>query len=70
MINTANVLLVIARRRTLQGRAARMGIVVEHISKSYDGKKILEDISFEVKNSQLVTFFHANGGGPELRLCL
>jgi glycerol transport system ATP-binding protein len=40
-----------------------MGIVVEHISKSYEGKKILDDISFEVSDGEFVTFLAPTGEG-------
>ena len=40
-----------------------MGIVVEHISKSFEGKKILDDISFEVKDREFVTFLSPTGEG-------
>lgn len=40
-----------------------MGIVVEHISKSYEGKKILDDISFEVNDGEFVTFLAPTGEG-------
>ena len=40
-----------------------MGIVVEHVSKSYEGKKILDDISFEVSDGEFVTFLAPTGEG-------
>jgi len=53
----------ISSLRALPERAAHRGTVVEFISKSYECKKILEDISFEVKNSELVTPFAPTGEG-------
>ena len=40
-----------------------MGIVVENISKSYEGKKILDDISFEIKDGEFVTLLAPTGEG-------
>jgi len=40
-----------------------MGIVVEHISKSYGGKKILDDVSFEIKDGEFVTLLAPTGEG-------
>jgi glycerol transport system ATP-binding protein len=40
-----------------------MGIVVENISKSYEGKKILDDISFEIKDGEFVTVLAPTGEG-------
>jgi len=53
----------ISSLRALPERAAHRGTVVEFISKSYEGKKILEGISLEVKNRELVTPFAPTGEG-------
>lgn len=40
-----------------------MGIIVEHVSKSYEGTPILSDISLEVKDGEFVTFLAPTGEG-------
>ncbi len=40
-----------------------MGIIVENIKKSYEGKQVLKDISFEVKDGDFVTFLAPTGEG-------
>ncbi len=40
-----------------------MGIIVENISRSYDGKKVLNDISLEIGNGEFVTFLAPTGEG-------
>lgn len=36
---------------------------VEHVSKSFDGEKIIEDISLELKKGELVSLLGVSGGG-------
>lgn len=38
-------------------------LIVEQVSKSFDGKKILEDISIEVYKNELVSLLGVSGGG-------
>ncbi|MDZ7697785.1 MAG: ABC transporter ATP-binding protein [Deltaproteobacteria bacterium] len=40
-----------------------MGIIVEHVSKSYEGTPILSDISLEIKDGEFVTFLAPTGEG-------
>lgn len=40
-----------------------MGIIVENVSKSYEGKSVLKDISFEIKDGDFVTFLAPTGEG-------
>jgi glycerol transport system ATP-binding protein len=40
-----------------------MGIVVENVTQIYEGKTVLDDISLEVKDGDLVTFFAPTGHG-------
>ena len=40
-----------------------MGIVVENISKSYSGNKVLDDVSFEAADGDFVTFLGPTGEG-------
>ena len=36
---------------------------VKHVSKSFDGKKILDDISIELNRGELVSLLGVSGGG-------
>ena len=36
---------------------------VKHVSKSFDGKKILDDISIELNQGELVSLLGVSGGG-------
>ena len=36
---------------------------VRHVSKSFDGKKILDDISIELNQGELVSLLGVSGGG-------
>lgn len=38
-------------------------LIVENVSKSFDGKKIIEDISIEVHENELVSLLGVSGGG-------
>lgn len=40
-----------------------MGIIVENVSKSYGGKKVLDNVSFEAKDGEFVTFLGPTGEG-------
>lgn len=40
-----------------------MGIVVENVTKIYDGKKVLDDISLEIEDGDLATFLSPTGHG-------
>lgn len=40
-----------------------MGIIVENVSKSYEGKVVLKDISVEIKDGEFVTFLAPTGEG-------
>lgn len=40
-----------------------MGILVENVSKSYEGKPVLKGVSFEVKDGDFVTFLAPTGEG-------
>ncbi len=40
-----------------------MGIVVENVSKSFEGKKVLDNVSFEAKDGDFVTFLGPTGEG-------
>lgn len=38
-------------------------LTVEHVSKSFDGEKIIEDISLELKKGEIVSLLGVSGGG-------
>lgn len=38
-------------------------LTVEHVSKSFDGEKIIEDISLELKEGEIVSLLGVSGGG-------
>lgn len=40
-----------------------MGIIVDHVYKSFEGKPVLQDISFEVKDGEFVSFLAPTGEG-------
>ena len=40
-----------------------MGIIVENVSKSFEGKKVLDNVSFEAKDGDFVTFLGPTGEG-------
>ena len=47
-----------------------MGIIIENVSRSYDGKKVLDDISLEIKNGEFVSFLAPTGEGKTTLLRL
>lgn len=47
-----------------------MGIIVENVSRSYDGKKVLDDISLEIKDGEFVSFLAPTGEGKTTLLRL
>lgn len=47
-----------------------MGIIVENVSRSYDGKKVLDDISLEIQDGEFVTFLAPTGEGKTTLLRL
>ncbi|MFC1462129.1 ABC transporter ATP-binding protein [Verrucomicrobiota bacterium] len=40
-----------------------MGIVVENVSKAFEGKPVLDDVSFEIKDGEFATFLAPTGEG-------
>jgi ABC-2 type transport system ATP-binding protein len=49
--------------KTLKLRIKRMSIIVNNITKLYGEQKALDNVSFEVKNAEIVGFLGPNGAG-------
>ena len=47
-----------------------MGIKVEHLTKEFDGRKVLDDISFEVKTGEILAIVGFSGSGKSTILKL
>lgn len=47
-----------------------MGIKIEHLTKEFDGRKILDDISFEVKTGEILAIVGFSGSGKSTILKL